>query len=59
MHVEAGWEDAVEAILRTLRETATLSEEEAFAHQDDLSSGRTLLARLCQRGGSQPGRLGP
>ncbi len=44
---------------RRISSLARRMEEEAFAHQDDLSSGRTLLARLCQRGGSQPGRLGP
>ena len=44
---------------RRISPVARQMEEEAFAHQDDLSSGRTLLARLCQRSTPQPGRLGP
>jgi hypothetical protein len=44
---------------RRIPPLARQMEEEAFAHQDDLSSGRTLLARLCQRSASLPGRLGP
>ena len=35
-----------------------LLEEEAFAHQDDLSLGATLLARHCGND-DLPGRLGP